>query len=1609
MNRDKQFNKQFFRDGVSQSDRFLQELGSDYITVEERDHQDLISFAQKFAECLKFYDDSNQVDGDWSSFFAGDVEEMVAYINHPESFADDESKLNWLSQPHLVLFFTFLELLRYPQEQFKQLNPRYLNFYYQDVLKLTEKSEVADQVHTILELASGIDSHLLEKGTLINGGQDSEGNDLTYAVTEDLVINQAQVASLKNIFIWQKYTSLKDIHQPNKSNRSFEKMLRSAVGSPNQGDSLPNFEGTEVDLDFINDLYQEIKELYIDDITEARRNYILNQLFFTTVDDFKYCLEVHYRQINNNDPELELPTKTEWDQVYQLVEKAYRKKINYQRRNVLEQERLNPKYADNNDAFKGMMRLALGTPDPGNPLPELPSRFQGLDDLFTSILSALAPEDPVEIIEQPEHQVMEFDRYIIEVPYSATLNPNQFTISCWVKVTGGRGNYRSPVASRGASGTKGYLFYAANNNKWQFWLGKRNSNRWATIVGSDVVLNTWTHLAGTYDGSKMKFYINGELTGNELAVNFEANPTYPLVIGARNLDQNCRLPGRISEVCIWNVARTGVEIQADMNQRLTGQESGLVGYWALDVINEDTQQVLDRSGNNNHGNVNGASIVDDPDFSMIRLIENQPTKNELDAAVVKYIKEELYLSLPDFQKIISTKDKANSTDEEWQEVYRLLEKAQTRKRNFTYPPIGKIKVENIYANAVVDAPEGEVIEAKRFTTFANVTNITQSQDYSIGFAIASPILALNEGRRSITLTLACQDNTLNPDIFPENPEQQLILFDIYLSSEQEWIKVIEPIMRVGDFILEPELKSYNIQLSLDSTSLICSTTQDTFVENDLNNFLVFEDGKIYRIIQQLSEGEVQLELVGQSDSPPDTVKQYSPSGIYPHSLQFQFNLGDKLDPITAIKSEQAVDEIAVDSPAVKILLRPEDRGGIARYYDKLQSIRFAKATIKVDVQDIQDLQLRNDNSILDSKSPFNPFGNYPKVGSSFYFSNTEIIHKKLASLTLNLQWMGLPADFGTHYLAYSSSGVVSSAIANDSFQASLHLLNNRRWVEIEDNKAIFNLDGDTLKADAALSYLNFDLQDYTVSNSPENIDTDDPFEQSRYFKLELENQDFVQDLYPVVLNKIALSTDENLKSLTVYPPYTPEIKSISLGYTASVEIDLSKPDNKPNPNQIWQLHPFGYGEIRTFKPDDITDNQDNYYYLLPQYPETAALYIGIRNLTPPQNLSLLMQMVAGSGQIELAQPQIHWSYLSGEYWRDFKETEILADSTNGLIDTGIIRFQIPQSASQKHQLLPPGLTWLRATVSENPAAIPDILAIKTQAVSATYINQGNAAEHLNKPLPANSIQGLVTRDPVIEKIQQPYTSFGGKPQEDNRAFTIRVSERLRHKQRALTPWDYEHLVLEHFPAIYKAKCITSAMSSSNPSTAQVTVVVVPDISHTAPFFPLEPKVPFYVLKQIEDYLKQYTSPFVNLVVKNPRYQQIQYRVGVSFRAGYEPGYYRTQLNEDIKRYLSPWAYEEQADITFGSSIYSSTIIHYIEKRPYVDYVAKFKLIEQIDDREDFPNPPATYPNLAQVRSPDSILVSAPEHIIDLVTADNYDDEDFEGIGYMIINTDFVIK
>ncbi|MFB2980147.1 LamG-like jellyroll fold domain-containing protein [Microseira sp. BLCC-F43] len=192
----------------------------------------------------------------------------------------------------------------------------------------------------------------------------------------------------------------------------------------------------------------------------------------------------------------------------------------------------------------------------------------------------------------------------VQVPYSSALNPSQFTVSCWVKVTGGQNTYRSPVCSRCDEPKKGYIFYAGSDNKWQFWLGNQSTD-WQILLGSDVQLNTWTHLAGTYDGQNMLFYVNGQLAASKTTT-FVTNSSYPLRIGAGKTETtpDYYFSGQIDEVAIWRRARSQAEIQADMNRPLQGNETDLVACYSF--LNRVAK---DRGPNGYNGTISGSPTV----------------------------------------------------------------------------------------------------------------------------------------------------------------------------------------------------------------------------------------------------------------------------------------------------------------------------------------------------------------------------------------------------------------------------------------------------------------------------------------------------------------------------------------------------------------------------------------------------------------------------------------------------------------------------------------------------------------------------------------------------------------------------------------------------------------------------------------------------------------------------------------------------------------------------------------------------------------------------------------------------------------------------------------
>ena len=594
------------------------------------------------------------------------------------------------------------------------------------------------------------------------------------------------------------------------------------------------------------------------------------------------------------------------------------------------------------------------------------------------------------------------------------------------------------------------------------------------------------------------------------------------------------------------------------------------------------------------------------------------------------------------------------------------------------------------------------------------------------------------------------------------------------------------------------------------------------------------------------------------------------------SLVWTINIDATAPAITALPD---TDSSGINAlwPILRLILQP------GTGYAVFKDLSLKQVLLAVDVKGLADCKLQSDNQSIPPSKTFEPFGSSPAIGSRLNFTHPELMQKTLDSLEVNLQWMGLPNENFKDFYANYPEVIANNIADNKAFTCQISMVDQSNEICLGNSLDLFSdkviATKPPLPPPAELSELTIDTIASTITNKYPvynygpclaTSEKDDATAWPRYWILELSGCDFQHSAYPAVAAAKAVDfavaiSNQSVKQpkegetqtdgsptpddYKINPPYTPKLKSFSVNYTASLTL-IVPVQNSQGTDQIFQCHPFGYTPMQV-------DPESGGYKFLPTYNSQAELYLGLSNVNPPQTLSMLMQMAEGTANpdIPLAnQATVTWSVLDGNVWKPLDQGQLLQDGTNGMRQSGILKFQLDAVAPST--VLPPGLYWLRAAVtSGNCDSLCDTISINTQAVSATFLNQENSDDHLNQPLPANTIQSLVSSRADIALISQPYTSFGAKPKEQDDGFYTRISERLRHKQRALSHWDYERLVLAQFPDIYKAKCIPAGVAGSQDKTGQVNVIVIPDIRRRLPFNPFEPKATVQCVGHYNQFLK----------------------------------------------------------------------------------------------------------------------------------------------------------
>jgi hypothetical protein len=696
--------------------------------------------------------------------------------------------------------------------------------------------------------------------------------------------------------------------------------------------------------------------------------------------------------------------------------------------------------------------------------------------------------------------------------------------------------------------------------------------------------------------------------------------------------------------------------------------------------------------------------------------------------------------------------------------------------------------------------------------------------------------------------------------------------------------------------------------------------------------------------------------------------------------------------------------------------------GSSAGFARLQDAEITQASLLVSASGLRNLTVAGGGAVADPAMPFAPFGAQPRAGAALIVGSSEIFSKRIDALTLTLDWER----------AYSSSGFFRND-PPDAYNPEAALLVAGRWTRggggksaapvdiglgeigvearignawLIDGGAAQAIDNPPLSAASNTGFLKLTLPkdfghaqfpsentralialasadiDYTPASGV-NVGHSPPpllragrgggggITKARAAETALQGalSSDARDARRVMGTGGADASDG-----LPLAPYDPVLTRIEAAYTSEAGSVAA----------LRHLHPFGASPASGRR-------------LLPDLPFEGALLIGIADFAPPARLTLLVQVADGSGDPLRAPPALAFHYLDGDNWRAFEDRDV-DDKTANFANSGILGLNVPEGADAAHGQLPSGLHWIRISAAENSNALNRLLSIDAQGARATFVDCGNDPDFLSAPLPAGTISKLLAPDVAVKKVRQPYASFGGRPAEAGGAFATRVSERLRHKDRAVTAADVEALVLEAFPKLHRVKCLPTTelprgpgdriLADNEAMPGALTVVAVPQTHGDNARNPLRPYADQATLTAVRDFLRPRLSPFVRLEVQNPKFEEIEVAFRVRFRSGIgDTAFYVDALSEAIVAFLSPWERPGGGEIMFGGRLWKSAVVDFVEERPEVDYVTDFRLFHKPDADEPAVVWTPVDVDRIEATTARSILVSARSHRIEEAPAD----------------------
>ncbi|OKS86513.1 hypothetical protein [Mucilaginibacter polytrichastri] len=691
----------------------------------------------------------------------------------------------------------------------------------------------------------------------------------------------------------------------------------------------------------------------------------------------------------------------------------------------------------------------------------------------------------------------------------------------------------------------------------------------------------------------------------------------------------------------------------------------------------------------------------------------------------------------------------------------------------------------------------------------------------------------------------------------------------------------------------------------------------------------------------------------------------------------------------------------------------------------IKNKRIERVTIRVQVKGVKTVKLQNNIGALSAANAFQPFGPQPTMGSYLDIKNTNIFNRHTRNFSITLEWIGLPYNTGgwkNYYEAYHTG------ITNDSFRVKLSTITQgvHKPRAQQQSFGLFETeteaDGTELLSDYT-QLKDIDIKRLTFSNKPlleQEALIADTFFTDGFVRLELTApQDaFGHQTFSKIFPEAVLHNSGRFNKKQPLPnlPYMPVIKNISIDYVLEHSEALqanSDTENEDNGLKMIYECPFGYA---SGYPDEDLEA----YFLMPVFEMENNLYIGIRDVLPQHELSLLFQLEEKNfSSIDEDPELLQWSYLENNKWINFAKKDILRDATNNFTHTGIVSIITPAAVKTNNTLLTPGLFWIRAGVRGRCDIKSRMIGLYTNAATATRVISLDDANKDSFILQPGSVKGFMHKVKGVQNVYQDFVSYNGRPAETNEHYYIRVSERLRHKQRMLSPRDIEQSVLQNFPEILMVKCIQPEADDANfLNDGCLRVVLIPEQADNSLFTSITPKVNLATLYKVKKFLTDTVSPFIRVQVENPVYERIKLVFKIKFNGdtGLDYGMLTVKLNDDIKEYLCPWMYASESVFKVGKEIYIADILNFLKNKAYISDITGFSVVhffnkEGPDQDEEY----AMIKDYAKDSSdfikgsvPEAVLIPAEHHLIEIMDEPRYAEPENVGIGKLAVAEELLI-